>query len=129
MSIHLIQDRTGLIYSSRTATLFWKVSGFRGIKKLHYSEKIPDFCCFFCRSQRAIKRLHYSEKFPDFVLSSAGLDKLDYTCRARWPEGLLCLNNSTDCLKFENLNCAKFSKAELCTIRLLKSNPGFDFPT
>ena len=54
---------------------------------------------------------------------------LDYTCRARWPEGLLCLNNSTDCLKFENLNCAKFSKAELCTIRLLKSNPGCGFPT
>ena len=21
---------------------------------------------------------------------------LDYTCRARWPEGLLCLNNTTD---------------------------------
>ena len=79
--------------------------------------------CFRMVSARSCYRKVLEYRYSTYPL------KLDYTCRARWPEGLLCLNNSTDCLKFENLNCAKFSKAELCTIRLLKSNPGCDFPT
>ena len=69
---------------------------------------------------------------PGPVRRSLLCSLLDYTYRARWPEGLLCLNNSTDCLKLKNLNCANFKKpncAQFSFLSLHNSNPGCDFPT
>ena len=58
---------------------------------------------FFEKMQISPKRLRFLKKIEDLKKIV-----LDYTYRARWPEGLLCFNNSMDCLKFKNLNCAKF---------------------